>query len=262
MPARTKDLSSLGGVCKETRNGKQRWRARMLGVDGPLRLREDLASRDLDRMRAAPTRADVPRIAAELKAEANAAIDAEPGAHASAKRRRGMPHGCSSLSSSERAGAVNEAASCPLLDAVSMVAPPRAMEGADDEATEEIGGGTDARQAPALEERDSRAPTVSLVTHNVDGLGDYPGSAADRMEAILTVLLQAAPDMILLQEVTMAMHAVVRRRLAGWKIYRLRRPEEDYFNVTATQSAPDQASSYAFRNSRQGRHLVTIRRGH
>ena len=74
----------------------------------------------------------------------------------------------------------------------------RAMVGADDEATEEVGGGTDARQAPALEERDSRAPTVSLVTHNVDGLGDYPALAAERMEAILTVLLQAAPDMMLL----------------------------------------------------------------
>jgi len=141
----------------------------------------------------------------------------------------------------------------------------RAMEGADDEATEEVGGGTDARQAPALEERDSRAPTVSLVTHNVDGLGDYPGSAADRMEAILTVLLQAAPDMILLQEVTMAMHAVVRRRLAGWKIYRLRRLEEDYFNVTAVRAslgaADVKATTFSFPGSENGRHVITVWRG-
>ena len=55
MPARTKDLSSLGFVRKETKNGKQRWRADMclaLGVLGPRRLRKGEASWDLDRMRA------------------------------------------------------------------------------------------------------------------------------------------------------------------------------------------------------------------
>ena len=47
----------------------------MLRVQGPRRLREDLAIGDLDRMRAAHTRAYVPRIAGGLQAETNAAIE-------------------------------------------------------------------------------------------------------------------------------------------------------------------------------------------
>ncbi len=64
------------------------------------------------------------------------------------------------------------------------------------------------------------APTIILVTLSVDGLGDYQTSASDRMDAVLTRLLVVAPDVLFLQEVTVAMYAVVRRRLAEWKVYR------------------------------------------
>ena len=43
---------------------------------------------------------------------------------------------------------------------------------------------------------------LSLVTLNVDGLGDYAESPADRMEAILTEVLLVEPDVLALQEVT------------------------------------------------------------
>ena len=77
MPTHLKELASLEGVVKcRRRNGQQQWRAHMKSIDGygPRRLREEDASGDLTRMRAAPTRADVLRIVAELRAEAMPAM--------------------------------------------------------------------------------------------------------------------------------------------------------------------------------------------
>ena len=77
MPTHLKELASLGGVVKcRRRNGQQQWRAHMKSLDGygPRRLRKEDASGDLTRMRAAPTRADVLRIVAELRAEAMPAM--------------------------------------------------------------------------------------------------------------------------------------------------------------------------------------------
>ena len=77
MPTHLKELASLGGVVKcRRRNGQQQWRAHMKSLDGygPRRLRKEDASGDLTRMRAAPTRADVSRVVAELPAEAIAAM--------------------------------------------------------------------------------------------------------------------------------------------------------------------------------------------
>ena len=42
---------------------------------------------------------------------------------------------------------------------------------------------------------------LSLVTLNVDGLGEYPATPGARMRAILPELLRPAPDVIMLQEV-------------------------------------------------------------
>ncbi len=91
MPAHNKKVASLGTVSTtRPRNGHPQWRAQMatLGEYGPLRLRQEHAGQDLAQMRAAPTRADVSRIAAELRAEAVAAYDAqEPGRQQEVPRR-------------------------------------------------------------------------------------------------------------------------------------------------------------------------------
>ena len=78
---------------------------------------------------------------------------------------------------------------------------------------------------------------INLVTLNVDGLGDYRASPADRMEAILDEVLALEPDFLLLQEVVADMYAVALRSLQGWKLERRRSHAEEYFNVTAVLSA-------------------------
>ena len=61
---------------------------------------------------------------------------------------------------------------------------------------------------------------VSVVTVNVDGMGDYVRSASDRMADILQEILRVSPQFILLQEVTMAMYAEIKTILADWQVYR------------------------------------------
>ena len=62
----------------------------------------------------------------------------------------------------------------------------------------------------------------------------------------------------------MEMYGVVQQRLPDWKVCRRRNAAEEYFNVTAVRSAPasleDKTSSYAFSSSKNGRHLLTVRR--
>ena len=107
--------------------------------------------------------------------------------------------------------------------------------------------------------------TLSLVTVNVDGIGEYTATPAERMEDILNHVLVATPDVLLLQEVVAEMYRVVKRRLADWTIHRRHDIAEDYFNVTVVRTAPapgyDKTTSYAFPTSNNGRHLVTVRRG-
>ena len=81
---------------------------------------------------------------------------------------------------------------------------------------------------------------VKLLTVNVDGLGEYALSPAERMEEILTTVLASTPDVIMLQEVVLEMYKVVQRRLQGqgWSIGRRRRHAGEYFNVIATRSTP------------------------
>ena len=66
---------------------------------------------------------------------------------------------------------------------------------------------------------------VTLLTVNVDGLGEYASSPAGRMEEILTAVLASTPDVIMLQEVVLEMYKVLQRRLQGqgWIIGRRRR---------------------------------------
>ena len=77
--------------------------------------------------------------------------------------------------------------------------------------SEEVSG-----DAAARAEAESYA--LSLVTLNVDGLGDYADSPATRMDAILTCVLLVEPDVLVLQEVTAAMLKQLRRRLREWKV--------------------------------------------
>ncbi len=128
------------------------------------------------------------------------------------------------------------------------------------ELSEGVAGGTEGGRSDQL-------MTLRVVTMNVDGLGEYQASPSARMEAVLAEILTAMPDVILLQEVTAEMHAVVRLRLApeaGWKVYRRHEITEDYFNVSAVRIAvdtvQDKTTSYAFRASDNGRHYVTVRR--
>jgi hypothetical protein len=77
--------------------------------------------------------------------------------------------------------------------------------------SEEVSG-----DAAARAEAESYA--LSLVTLNVDGLGDYADSPATRMDAILTRLLFVEPDVLVLQEVTADMLKQLQRRLPEWKV--------------------------------------------
>ena len=65
---------------------------------------------------------------------------------------------------------------------------------------------------------DSSAQEMSLVTINVDGLGDYPRSPTERMASILEEVLRTSPDFLLMQEVTMPMYMEIQRVLANWKV--------------------------------------------
>ena len=77
------------------------------------------------------------------------------------------------------------------------------------------------------------------------------------MDEILKEVLEAKPDLLLLQEVVVEMYAVLRRRLSGWKLHR----RHDHAEVrTHPASAMERSTSYAFPTSNNGRHLLTARR--
>ena len=121
----------------------------------------------------------------------------------------------------------------------------QAMVGSEDHEADEAA-------APAQSATAAGSPSADLcvVSLSVDGLGTYGESPATRMEALLTLLLRAAPDVLLLQEVVAEMYAVVRRRLPEWQIHRRHQLSEIYFNATATRNAPasthDKTASDAF----------------
>ena len=84
------------------------------------------------------------------------------------------------------------------------------------------------------------------------------------MEQILNELLLLSPDVIMLQEVDNEMYSVIRKRLCDWQVRRMHEAPEDHFLVTAVH-APATAiscSSYLFRGSQNGRHLLTVKVGH
>ena len=73
--------------------------------------------------------------------------------------------------------------------------------------------------------RQSLARTFGLVTVNVDGLGEYRIQSAQRIEAIIDKVMLFAPDVILLQEVTVDMYEAMKTILSGWHLYRRREAE-------------------------------------
>ena len=97
---------------------------------------------------------------------------------------------------------------------------------------------------------------LSLVTLNVDGLGEYALSPADRMDAILTCVLLVEPDVLVLQAVTIPMLTQLRSRLPDWRVYRRSEGSECYFNVTAMRHRSERTTSCSLPASANGRHLV------
>ena len=126
--------------------------------------------------------------------------------------------------------------------------------------------GRQAMAGPDVIEGDQHVPSVSdvdmisIVSLNVDGLGDYSDPPDVRMGAILTRLLVVEPDLLSLQEVTMPMLACLQQKLPEWHVRRMRSVCEDYFNVIATRE-PMEARSFPYPSSMNGRHLVYVRGG-
>ena len=92
--------------------------------------------------------------------------------------------------------------------------------------SEEVSGDAAARA-------EAESDALSLVTLNVDGLGDYADSPAARMDAILTRVLLVEPDVLVLQEMTAPMLTQLRHRLPDWKVCRKSAVSETYFNAVS-----------------------------
>ena len=111
----------------------------------------------------------------------------------------------------------------------------------------------------------SQCQQLRLVSLNVDGCGHYGISPADRMDALLTMLLDEKPDVMLLQEVTAEMQVALQQRLPAneWRFYRRSHHREEYFNLTVAKVAfcvsADKSTSYLFPQTSNGRHLVKVK---
>ena len=122
------------------------------------------------------------------------------------------------------------------------------------------------RESEDLLPGDASLQELRLVTVNVDGLGcHYSMTAKERITKILEIIISTMPDFLLMQEVTLPMYEVIRSFLGRhWKVYKRRQQSENYFNVTATkwlEKAGDKFSSRLFPSSKNGRHIITVRRG-
>ena len=126
---------------------------------------------------------------------------------------------------------------------------------------EEMEDGEGGHGGEGREAGDGHAAQLSLVTVNVDGLGDhYDETPSQRMAAILRSCLavEPAPDALLFQEMTHEMLIEARSGLPEWRCCKRGdgRLSEDYFNVTFLRDAPARTSSVEFPSSRNGRHVV------
>ena len=126
---------------------------------------------------------------------------------------------------------------------------------------EEMEDGEGGHGGEGREAGDGHAAQLSLVTVNVDGLGDhYDETPSQRMVAILRSCLavEPAPDALLFQEMTHEMLIEARSGLPEWRCCKRGdgRLSEDYFNVTFLRDAPARTSSVEFPSSRNGRHVV------
>ena len=96
----------------------------------------------------------------------------------------------------------------------------RAMLPPEEEVQADMPAATVADDAEADGHERGGSQEVSLVTVNVDGMGDYARSATDRIAGILGEILKVSPQFVLLQEVTTAMYVEIKRILADWQVYR------------------------------------------
>lgn len=105
---------------------------------------------------------------------------------------------------------------------------------------------------------------LKLITINVDGLGSYQTSAAERMQRIVKKILLSEPQIILFQEVTSDMYSAIRQYLPpGWRVWKKRDTTEDYFVATAVQETlatqpGSKISSFSFPSSTNGRHMLSV----
>ena len=85
----------------------------------------------------------------------------------------------------------------------------------DGEHAVEVDGDNVGDPSGAAAETTWNSSRVSIATLNTDGLGKYKTPPCQRMHKMLDALLARKPDIILLQEVTHPMYAVVKRRLTN-----------------------------------------------
>ena len=111
----------------------------------------------------------------------------------------------------------------------------------------------------AAAKAEAGSDALSLVTLNVDGLGEYALSLADRMGAILACVLLVEPDVLVLQAVTIPRLTQLRSRLPDWRFYRRSELSECYFNVTVMRHRSERTTSCSLPASANGRHLVKTR---
>ena len=135
--------------------------------------------------------------------------------------------------------------------------PPEIQEAVhDDEAHED-------HAARACKDSENVSTQIKLVTLNVDALNSYSARPSARMEQILKELLLLSPEVLMFQEVNEEMYSVIRKMLCHWQVRRMQEAREDHFLVTAVHvpATAISCSSYLFRNSQDGRHLLTVKFG-
>ena len=105
---------------------------------------------------------------------------------------------------------------------------------------------------------------LSISTLKKKGYGTR--SRSDCMNEMLTEVLAATPNMILLEDVAAEMYEVVKKRLVGWSCLELASTKrgEHYFNVAAVKCArtsdAETSTSYHFPDSSNGRDSCTMQR--
>ena len=110
-------------------------------------------------------------------------------------------------------------------------------KGEEEADVQEVRGDAGTHVLPISERMgDSESSEISIVSVNVNGLGEHSRTDAERIAGILEEILRIMPDVLAMQEVTLPMYTEIKRILMGWQVRRRSQRSEEYFNVTATKS--------------------------